>query len=97
MEAQAVPFGILPFFNSDPPARLQMHPGDLVLLVTDGFYEWENDRGEDFGVQRLEKVIRASRDCSSSEIIARLYDAVITFANGTSQKDDLTAVLIKRL
>jgi len=97
MQAQAVPFGILPFFNSDPPARLLLHPGDMLLLITDGFYEWENDRGEDFGVQRLEEVMRASRDLSSSEIIARLYDAVITFANGTSQKDDLTAVLIKRL
>jgi serine phosphatase RsbU (regulator of sigma subunit) len=97
MEAQAVPFGILPFFNSDPPARLRMHPGDLVLLITDGFCEWENDRGEDFGVQRLEEVVRASRDLPSSEIIARLYEAVITFANGTSQQDDLTAVLIKRL
>ena len=63
----------------------------------DGFYEWENDRGEDFGVRHLEEVVRASRDLPSSEIIARLYDAVITFANGTSQKDDLTAVLIRRL
>jgi serine phosphatase RsbU (regulator of sigma subunit) len=97
MEAQAVPFGILPFFNSEPPARLRMYPGDLLLLITDGFYEWENDRGEDFGVQRLEEVVRASRDLPSSEIIARLYHAVITFANGTSQQDDLTAVLIKRL
>jgi serine phosphatase RsbU (regulator of sigma subunit) len=97
LEAQAVPFGILPFFSSDPPTRLQLHPGDLVLLITDGFSEWENDRGEDFGVRRLEEVIRASRDLTSSEIIARLYDAVITFANGTSQNDDLTAVLIKRL
>jgi len=97
MEAQAVPFGILPLFNSDPPARFRMHPGDLVLLITDGFYEWENDHGEDFGAQRLEGVVRASRDLPSSEIIARLYDAVISFANGTSQKDDLTAVLIKRL
>ncbi|HXZ80168.1 MAG TPA: PP2C family protein-serine/threonine phosphatase [Terriglobales bacterium] len=97
LEAQAVPFGILPFFNSDPPARLRLNPGDLLLLITDGFCEWENERGEDFGVQRAEEVIRASRDLSSAEIIAKLYDAVITFANGTSQKDDLTAVLIKRL
>jgi len=96
LEAQAVPFGILPFFNSDPPARLRLNPGDLLLLITDGFCEWENDRGEDFGVQRVEEVIRASRDRSSAEIIAKLYDAVLTFANGTSQKDDLTAVLIKR-
>jgi serine phosphatase RsbU (regulator of sigma subunit) len=97
LEAQAVPFGILPFFNSDPPARLPLQSGDLVLLITDGFCEWENDCGEDFGVQRLEEAVRASRDLPSSEIIARLYDAVVTFANGTSQQDDLTAVLIKRL
>ena len=48
-------------------------------------------------MRHLEEVVRASRDLPSSEIIARLYDAVITFANGTSQKDDLTAVLIRRL
>jgi serine phosphatase RsbU (regulator of sigma subunit) len=29
-------------------------------------------------------------------IIAELYDAVLNFAQGTQQKDDLTAVLIKR-
>ena len=97
LEAQAVPFGILPFFKADPPARLRLDPGDLLLLITDGFCEWENDRGEDFGTQRVEEVVRASRDLPSSEIIARLYHAVITFANGTDQKDDLTAVLIKRL
>jgi len=42
-------------------------------------------------------VIRASRDLASSEIIARLYEAVTRFANGTKQQDDLTAVIIKRL
>jgi len=29
-------------------------------------------------------------------IIAELYDAVLNFAQGTPQQDDLTAVLIKR-
>jgi len=94
---QAVPFGILPFFNSDPPARLRMGSGDLVLLPTDGFFEWENDQGEQFGVKRMEEVIRASRQLAPSEIIAQLYDAVTKFSNGTKQQDDLTAVIIKRL
>ena len=31
------------------------------------------------------------------EIIAELYQAVLAFANGTKQKDDLTAVIIKRI
>jgi len=66
-------------------------------LPTDGFFEWENDQGEQFGVERMEKVIRASRELAPPEIIAQLYDAVIRFSNGTKQQDDLTAVLIKRL
>jgi serine phosphatase RsbU (regulator of sigma subunit) len=94
---QTVPFGILPFFRSDPPAQLRLGSGDLVLLPTDGFFEWENDRGEQFGVKRMEEVIRASRQLAPPEIIAQLYDAVTRFSNGTKQQDDLTAVIIKRL
>ena len=94
---QAVPFGILPFFRSDPPAQLQLGSGDLVLLPTDGFFEWENDQGEQFGVERMEEVIRASQKLAPPEIIAQLYDAVIRFSHGTKQQDDLTAVIIKRL
>jgi serine phosphatase RsbU (regulator of sigma subunit) len=95
MNAHALPFGILPFFQSDPQSRLHLDAGDLILLATDGFFEWENDRGEEFGVRRMEGVIRACRDLAPSEIIARLYEAVIRFSNGTKQQDDLTAVLVK--
>jgi serine phosphatase RsbU (regulator of sigma subunit) len=97
MNAHALPLGMFPFFKSDPPARLQLHTGDLVLLATDGFFEWENDQGEQFGSQRMEGVMRASRDLAASEIISQLYDAVIRFSNGTKQQDDVTAVLIKGL
>ena len=68
-----------------------------MVLPTDGFFEWENAEGEQFGVQRMEAVIRASRQLAPAEIIAQLYDAVTRFANGTKQQDDLTAVIIKRL
>ena len=34
----------------------------MFVLVPDGFYEWENPEGEDFGLARLEKVIRESCD-----------------------------------
>jgi serine phosphatase RsbU (regulator of sigma subunit) len=97
MNTQAVPFGILPFFRSDPPAQLRLGSGDLVVLPTDGFFEWENVEGEQFGVQRMEEEIRASRELAPAEIIVQLYDAVTRFSNGTKQQDDLTAVIIKRL
>ena len=97
MNAHALPLGMFPFFKSDPPARLQLHTGDLILLATDGFFEWENDQGEQFGVQRMEGVMRATRNLDASEIISHLYDAVTRFSNGTKQQDDLTAVVIKGL
>jgi len=73
-----------------------MQPGDIVLLVTDGFLEWENSAGEDFGNERLTATVRQFSDREPEVIIAELYDAVLNFAQGTQQKDDLTAVLIKR-
>ena len=53
-------------------------------------------RGEAFGVQRMEEVIRAFRDSAPRDILANLYLNVLKFANGTRQQDDLTAVIIKR-
>lgn len=97
INAQALPFGILPSFHSDPQEHLHLHSGDILLLATDGFFEWENDQGEQFGVLRMEESIRSSRDLASAEIIMRLYETVNAFSNGTKQQDDLTAVVIKRL
>jgi serine phosphatase RsbU (regulator of sigma subunit) len=95
IDAQAVPFGILPSFNPDPPSRLRFRSGDMLLLSTDGFFEWEDEAGEQFGVERLMKVVRTSRDRAAEEIIQSLYEAVLAFSGGTSQQDDLTAVLLK--
>ena len=97
MNAQALPLGILPSLSSDPPARLQLEAGSLILLATDGFFEWENERGEQFGIERMEEAIRRSRDATPAGIIKNLYEAVLAFAEGTKQQDDLTAVIIKRL
>ena len=97
VKAHAVPFGILPSFQSDPPSRLQLRTGDLVLLATDGFFEWENELGEQFGIARTEEVIRTFRNSNPKDIIARLYESTVRFSNGTKQQDDLTAVIIKRL
>ena len=75
---------------------MSLAPGDMLVLVTDGFYEWENPEGEDFGFARLEKVIRESCDYSPGEVIKRLHSSVISFCQGTKQMDALTAVVLKR-
>jgi sigma-B regulation protein RsbU (phosphoserine phosphatase) len=86
----------MPDLGSDPPKVLEFNSGDLLVITTDGFFEWANAQEEQFGEERMEDVIRASREKPPAEIISALYKAVIEFSGGTSQDDDLTAVVIKR-
>jgi len=96
MPAQGLPLGLMPVLASDPPKTLDLEPGDLLVLTTDGFFEWANAQDEQFGIQRLEETVRASRKKTPAEIISDLHKAVIAFSGGTKQDDDLTAVVIKR-
>jgi serine phosphatase RsbU (regulator of sigma subunit) len=97
MEAQGLPLGITSDFLSDPSKALPFGSGDILILITDGFFEWANVADEQFGSGRLEASVRANRDKSASEIIAALHKDVLRFSGGTTQKDDLTAIIIKRL
>jgi len=96
LEAQALPLGILPDLWQAEPVKIRMRPGDIIMLITDGFFEWENGGGEQFGAERLSAVVRQFSHQDPEVIIAELYDSVLKFAQGSPQQDDLTAVLIKR-
>jgi len=96
LEAQGLPLGILPDLWEATSVKLLMRPGDIVVLITDGFLEWENNSGEQFGSDRVAAIVRQFSDREPELIIAELYDSVLKFANGTPQQDDLTAVLIRK-
>ena len=95
-EAQGIPLGMIAGITYKDSPLKWLKAGDMIVLVTDGFYEWQNRGSEEFGLQRLKDTIREARDCSAGEVIARLYSAVKNFSEGTEQKDDLTVVVIKR-
>jgi serine phosphatase RsbU (regulator of sigma subunit) len=97
IDSQGVPLGILPELVSGPPITIQLQVGDIFLLITDGFVEFENPAQEEFGKKRLEATVRKSRALPPDQIIKALYEAVLAFSNGTRQADDLTAIFIKRL
>lgn len=96
LEAQGIPLGMIAEISYENALVRQLAPNDMIVLVTDGFYEWENPTGEEFGLRRLETVILESHDCSAEEVISRLRFSVEDFCQGTEQKDDLTAVVLKR-
>jgi sigma-B regulation protein RsbU (phosphoserine phosphatase) len=79
-----------------------LHPGDLLILFTDGITEAEgpvDDPESDenlFGEERLLAVLERSADGSVAEIRAAILAAVEAHAAGVAQSDDLTLVILKR-
>ena len=96
LEAQGIPLGMIAGVSYEKALVRRLAPNDMIVLVTDGFYEWQNANGEEFGLHRLESVILDSYDYTAEEVIARLRFSVEDFCGGTEQKDDLTAVVLKR-
>ncbi|MET0621992.1 MAG: PP2C family protein-serine/threonine phosphatase [Pyrinomonadaceae bacterium] len=96
LEAQGIPLGMIAGVGYEQGTEGRLAPGDFIALITDGVHEWENPEGEEFGLARLEAVLRRSRDRSAEGVIGELLTAVADFCQGTRQKDDLTAVILKR-
>ncbi len=90
-----VPLGI--FEGQDwQQSQIQMEPGDVLVLYTDGLSEAQNERGEEFGTDRLLDTVLAHRHESAEEIHAALIQAVTAFVAGAPQFDDLTIMIVIR-
>jgi len=97
LDADQPPLGIS-FDNTGSHARaIPFAPGDAIVIVTDGFFEYANPPGELYGAERLGESIRQNQTIGAEKMIGNLYADVLAFAAGTAQADDLTAVVIKRL
>ncbi|MFA5863262.1 MAG: GAF domain-containing SpoIIE family protein phosphatase [Phycisphaerae bacterium] len=95
--ANACPLGIIEGMSFPVADPIKFDPGDIFLLVTDGFFEWTNSAGEQFGIERLEKLALTLANLPAEQFIDQLRNRVEQFGESTPQKDDLTAVVIKRI
>lgn len=93
-EADGPPVGVLPEITSQDHS-IQLETGDVLAVMSDGFNEAVNSRGETFGIQRLQEVIAVHAVQPADKIRAALLSAVETFAEGTPQADDQTLIVLK--
>lgn len=77
--------------------RTQLHPGDVLVIYSDGVSEAVNPTGEEFGPTRLYEVVARNLDASASGIRDRIESALTKFCQGTPAADDITLVIVKRL
>lgn len=73
-----------------------LHPGELLVLYSDGITEAEDPAGRPFEEAGLELVIERYADLGPADIGARVLQAVEDHAKGSRFTDDLTILILKR-
>ena len=81
----------------DAAHRLTLEPGDVLALISDGVYEYENADGVQFGEDGVARVLAEHHALPMAALCERLVEAAIAFGGDAPQADDITLVLVRRL
>lgn len=95
LAATGKPIGILPDSRYEEHVA-QLPRGGTLFLYTDGLNEAANREDEEFGMQRLERVVFDAASAPVQELPARVLEAVTRFENGAHATDDKTIVALRR-
>jgi serine phosphatase RsbU (regulator of sigma subunit) len=65
------------------------------MLYTDGITESRNSSNEEFGFDKLSKVVETNRNAELTQITRSIFEEVSLFSKEQQQHDDITLVLFK--
>ena len=91
------PVGIMEIDEHQKSATLQLEPGDILALISDGVYEYANTNGEEFGEKGVAEIIKGSHSLTMMDLTTKLIGAVMKFGGEAPQADDITLVMVRRL
>ncbi len=75
--------------------EVQLQPGDTIFTYTDGIPEATNEKDEEFGMERLRKILNDAKDDSIRLMCRKVRMAVKEFSGNAPQFDDITMLSFK--
>jgi sigma-B regulation protein RsbU (phosphoserine phosphatase) len=88
--AHTPPLGVTPELEAGE-ARVQLEPGDMLLMVSDGIIEARDAKGNEYGLSRLSRRIRQCPG-TSDEVIKAILADIDAHTGDQAQGDDMTIV-----
>jgi sigma-B regulation protein RsbU (phosphoserine phosphatase) len=90
-----VPLGI--FGNSRyPSTRVRLQQGETLVLFTDGLSEAQNQSGDEYGLERIQTVLKQHIGAPPESLAQAFLQDVRRFSSSARQSDDLTLMVIQR-
>jgi sigma-B regulation protein RsbU (phosphoserine phosphatase) len=74
---------------------VMIEPDDILCLYSDGITEAHDRKDREFGLERLQHLVKANRHLSAQEIATAVLEKVEKW--GREREDDRTIVVLKRL
>jgi phosphoserine phosphatase RsbU/P len=75
--------------------RVELSPGDVIVLYTDGITEAMNPNSDLFGEGRLSRIVEEHGHLDSDELRERIMREIEAFVGSADQHDDMTMILLK--
>ncbi len=96
LQATGITLGFLPSIDLGR-AYFRLNPGAVLVAYSDGIIERVRKEDEQFGIERLKKLVLENREKSSDEIVDLIFKTVYDFGRKKSWDDDATLVVVKKL
>ena len=68
--------------------------GDILVLITDGIVEAKNQKGQQFGFERIRSLVEIHKDKTPKEIQNLLIDSLHAFVGGNGMIDDDYSMMV---
>ena len=94
VRAEGFPLGLFPDVTYDE-FNVATQPGDVLVFVSDGISDAENDKDEMYGQDQLAAMICRHRNQSAQEIADAILDDVARFQGANDRFDDETIVVLR--
>ena len=75
---------------------IALNPGAVLVFYTDGIFERENEKGEQYGLDRLQKLVVQHNEKGAEALVNTIFDDVYAYSTEKKWTDDATVVVVKR-
>jgi len=95
LDGGGMPLGLFPS-NHLPVHRLDLAPGDTLVVYSDGASEAAGGDGEEYGIDRLAASLAAAAGGSARQVTGRVLGDLAAFRDGGAAGDDLSLLVLRR-
>ena len=94
VKAEGFPLGMFPNVTYEE-LNVATQPGDVIVFVSDGILDAENEKEEMYGQEKLTNLLCSSRDLSAQEIADAILADVSRFQGAKDRFDDETIIVLR--